>query len=98
MRELNNCPNIVVHLGDVTAVQNDEPYDIVLANINRNVLLADMQAYTNLLKTGGPLILSGFYTEDLPILQEAAAQCGLIFESDRTKNNWVSAIFRKPLK
>src|SRR5688572_13746594 len=95
--ELNNCPDIKVHLGDVTAVANDKPYDIVLANINRNVLLADMPAYTKLLKNGGPLVLSGFYTEDLPILQEKATECGLIFESDRTKNNWVSAIFRKPL-
>lgn len=96
--EMNNCGNITtVHFGDVTAVQNDEPYDIVLANINRNVLLADMAAYTKLLKNGGPLILSGFYTEDLPILKEEAARCGLIFESHREKNNWVSAIFRKPL-
>lgn len=94
---LNNCPNIVVHLGDVTAVQNDEPYDIVLANINRNVLLADMAAYTKLLKNGGPLILSGFYTEDVPVLQEESERCGLIFETKRQKNNWVSAIFRKPL-
>ncbi|HSI90056.1 MAG TPA: 50S ribosomal protein L11 methyltransferase [Adhaeribacter sp.] len=95
--ETNSCPNIVVHLGDVTAVAADQPYDIVLANINRNVLLADMAAYTKLLKAGGPLLLSGFYTEDLPVLQEEAARCGLKFESKRTKNNWVSAIFRKPL-
>ena len=95
---LNDCPDIQVHLGDVTVVENDQPYDIVLANINRNVLLADMPAYTALLKSGGPLVLSGFYTEDLPILQEKATEFGLIFESDRTKNNWVSAIFRKPLK
>ena len=95
---LNECPEIKVHLGDVTAVANDTPYDIVLANINRNVLLADMPAYTRLLKNGGPLVLSGFYTEDLPVLKEKATECGLIFESDRTKNNWVSAIFRKPLK
>jgi ribosomal protein L11 methyltransferase len=95
--ETNQCSNITVHLGDVTAVQNDEAYDIVLANINRNVLLADMAAYTNLLKSGGPLILSGFYTEDLPVLQEEATRCGLVLESKRTKNNWVSAIFRKPL-
>jgi ribosomal protein L11 methyltransferase len=94
---LNNCPDIKVHLGDVTAVENDQPYDIVLANINRNVLLADMAVYTKLLKNGGPLVLSGFYTEDLPILKEEATRCGLVFESNREKNNWVSAIFRKPL-
>ncbi|MBK0404474.1 50S ribosomal protein L11 methyltransferase [Adhaeribacter sp. BT258] len=95
--ELNQCPNIVVHFGDVTAVESDQPYDVVLANINRNVLLADMAAYTKLLKNGGPLVLSGFYTEDLAVLQEEATRCGLIFESSREKNNWVSAIFRKPL-
>ena len=94
--EANNCQDITVHLGDVTVIHNNQPYDIVLANINRNVLLADLAAYTNLLKAGGPLVLSGFYTEDLPVLQEEAKNCGLIFEAARTKNNWVSAIFRKP--
>jgi ribosomal protein L11 methyltransferase len=78
-------------------VENDLPYDLVLANINRNVLLADMAAYTKLLKNGGPLILSGFYTEDLPAIKEEATRCGLVFETNREKNNWVSAIFRKPL-
>jgi ribosomal protein L11 methyltransferase len=94
---LNNCPEITVHFGDVKVVENDLPYDLVLANINRNVLLADMAAYTKLLKNGGPLILSGFYTEDLPAIKEEATRCGLVFETNREKNNWVSAIFRKPL-
>lgn len=94
---LNNCPEITVHFGDVKVVENDQPYDVVLANINRNVLLADMAAYTKLLKNGGPLILSGFYTEDLPAIKEEATRCGLVFETNREKNNWVSAIFRKPL-
>lgn len=96
--EMNGCANITVHLGDVTAVENDEPYAIVLANINRNVLLADMAAYSKLLLKGGQLVLSGFYTEDLEVLTEEAFRCGLVQESKRTKNNWVSAIFRKPLK
>ncbi|MFC5270542.1 50S ribosomal protein L11 methyltransferase [Adhaeribacter terreus] len=95
--ELNNCPNILVHFGDVKVVENDAPYDVVLANINRNVLLADLAAYTKLLKSGGPLVLSGFYIEDLPALKEEATRCGLVFETNREKNNWVSAIFRKPL-
>lgn len=95
--ETNNCTTIEVRLGDISEVAADEPYDIVLANINRNVLLADMNQYVKLMKTGSPLILSGFYTEDLPAIQEETARCGLKFESSRTKNNWVSAIFRKPL-
>ncbi|GAA4311676.1 50S ribosomal protein L11 methyltransferase [Nibribacter koreensis] len=93
--ERNACKTLDVRLGDASVLAGEAPFDIILANINRNVLLEDMPVYSELLKAQGPLVLSGFYTEDLPMLQEKAHECNLTFETSRTKNNWVSAIFRK---
>ncbi|MDX5420326.1 MAG: 50S ribosomal protein L11 methyltransferase [Hymenobacteraceae bacterium] len=92
--ELNNYGSIDVRLGGAETIEGDQPYDIILANINRNVLLEDMPAYVAVLKPGGTLLLSGFYTEDLPALQERATELGLSYVSHRTKNNWISAIFK----
>lgn len=91
--ELNNYGRIDVRLGGVETVAAENPFDIILANINRNVLLEDMAAYKAVLKPGGWLLLSGFYTEDLPILRQQAEALGLQHQSHRVKNNWVSAIF-----
>ncbi|MCC9136476.1 50S ribosomal protein L11 methyltransferase [Pontibacter silvestris] len=91
--ELNNYPAIDVRLGGAETVEGEKPFDVILANINRNVLLEDMPAYKAVLKQKGWLLLSGFYTEDLPILQERTAELGLTYISHRVKNNWVSAIF-----
>ncbi|AKQ47348.1 50S ribosomal protein L11 methyltransferase [Rufibacter radiotolerans] len=93
--ERNNCKTLEVRLGDASVLQGEAPFDLILANINRNVLLEDMPVYSKLLLPGGPLVLSGFYTEDLPVLQEKATECGLSFQNSRSKNNWVSAIFLK---
>ncbi|NEM99640.1 50S ribosomal protein L11 methyltransferase [Pontibacter burrus] len=93
--ELNGYGKIDVRLGGAETIEGDQPYDIILANINRNVLLDDMPAYVAVLKEEGYLLLSGFYTEDLPILQERATELGLTYLSHRVKNNWVSGIFRK---
>lgn len=92
--ELNNYGSIDVRLGGAETIEGDQPYDIILANINRNVLLDDMPAYVAVLKSEGTLLLSGFYTEDLSVLQERARELGLHYVAHRTKNNWVSAIFR----
>ncbi|WP_192823023.1 50S ribosomal protein L11 methyltransferase [Rufibacter sp. LB8] len=91
----NGCQALQVKLGDAEVLTGEAPFDIVLANINRNVLLEDISVYSQLLPAQCPLVLSGFYTEDLPVLQEKAAAHGLTLESQRSKNNWVSAIFRK---
>jgi ribosomal protein L11 methyltransferase len=92
--ELNNYSSIEVRLGGAETIEGDQPYDIILANINRNVLLEDMPAYVAVLKPEGILLLSGFYTEDLSAIQERATELGLHYVSHRVKNNWVSAIFR----
>ena len=68
----NNLNNIRVLIGDATLLDGREHYDIILANINRNILLNDMPAYVNVLNDKGYLIMSGFYTEDIPIIREKA--------------------------
>jgi ribosomal protein L11 methyltransferase len=91
----NGCKTLEVRLGDVGVLAGEAPFDLVLANINRNVLLEDIPVYSELLLPQCPLVLSGFYTQDLPVLQEKAAAHGLTLVSQRSKNNWVSAIFVK---
>ncbi len=91
---LNGYEKIDVRLGGAETIEGDQPYDIILANINRNVLLEDMPAYKAVLKPEGWLLLSGFYTEDLPMIKDKATETGLNYISHRVKNNWVSAIFK----
>ena len=69
-------------------------YDIVLANINKNILLEDIHRYAKTLKKGGHLFLSGFYSEDLNDISREAEKNGLKFVINRTKNNWVAAAFK----
>jgi ribosomal protein L11 methyltransferase len=90
---LNGCPHIEVRLGDASVIRQERPFDIILANINRNVLLADLPVYKQILAPGGTLIMSGFYTEDLPMIRDKAAALGLNFKNHRIKNNWVSVVF-----
>lgn len=93
---LNHIENITVHHGDASVLQNIEnQFDLVLANINRNILLADMPHFARVLKNGGTLILSGFYTEDIPMLTEAAAQYGLHVFQEKDRNNWACLILKK---
>ena len=65
----NNCSSIRVSLGDATKIPKDT-YHMVIANINRNILLNDMEVYKESLTPGGTLFLSGFYTQDLPIIKQ----------------------------
>lgn len=91
----NHCTNIECRLGGAEVLEGEAPFDLILTNINRNVLLEDMTVYATLLPTGGPIIFSGFYQEDLALIEEEAKKHKLIFQSHRTKNNWVSAVFTK---
>ncbi|BDD02648.1 50S ribosomal protein L11 methyltransferase [Aureibacter tunicatorum] len=92
---LNHCEDIIIRTGTVESLSFNKKFDIVLANINRNVLLAEMDSYINLMKAEATLMLSGFYTEDVPLIQEKAESLGLSFVKSSEKNNWVSAIFEK---
>ena len=91
---LNKIGNIEVKLGDVSLLDN-EKYDIILANIQRNVLLADLPAYSKCLNKNGKIFLSGFYTEDIPSIKTKAEETGLKDAGFKTKNNWVAYLFLK---
>lgn len=91
--ERNGCGEIVCRLGDATTLGNERRFDVILANINRNILLNDMPAYVRTLKPGGRLVMSGFYESDIPMLQAGGEGLGLRLESQRTKDNWASLVF-----
>jgi ribosomal protein L11 methyltransferase len=65
-------------------------YQILIANIQRNVLLAEMAQYAQHLEAGGTLFLSGFYQKDVADLLACAAEYGLAYTSQKTKNDWVA--------
>ncbi len=90
----NNMPHIDVIMGGAEQL-GEKMFDVILANINRNVLLADMAAYSNVINKDGTLFLSGFYKEDLEQITNTAFENGLEFVSFETKNNWTAAQYLK---
>jgi ribosomal protein L11 methyltransferase len=93
---LNGCSNILIGKGDITQVDlKAKEYDIILANINRNVLLDEMPEYYKRLKPGGILVLSGFYVDDIPMIEGRAGEFGLKRSSSKEKNKWASLVFNK---
>ena len=91
---LNNENDIIVELGDANSL-NDRQFDIILANINRNILLRDMKEYVKSLVDGGKIFFSGFYEEDLVLITKEAERLGLKYVNHVTKNNWTAAVFVK---
>ena len=89
--ERNTCSHISVEQGDVGLLKGHDSYDIILANINRNVLIADIPVYASRLEKKGCLLLSGFYTEDLVTITSACEEAGMHMENFLEKHNWVSA-------
>ncbi|QLG46207.1 50S ribosomal protein L11 methyltransferase [Costertonia aggregata] len=89
----NNCDNINVYEGDVGLLKPKQ-YDIIMANINRNILLADIPAYAKSLKANGMLFLSGFYRTDLPAITSKCKEFELNFVHEFEKNDWISAFYR----
>jgi len=92
--ERNNCEHISVYEGDATLLQHKE-YDVIIANINRNILLTDMKVYTKCLRDHGTLLLSGFYEEDIPMINEEVSKHGLTFNKKIGRNNWVALRYIK---
>lgn len=91
---LNGVDNLDVLLCDASVLDGvKEEFDVVIANINRNVLLNDMTAFRSHLKTGGRLILSGFYETDVPMLEQAAKNNGLTIIDVVTDGEWACAMF-----
>ncbi len=91
--ELNNCDNIKAILGDAELLDSTPVYNLILANINKNILLKDIHRYAKVLKKGGRLFLSGFYSSDLKDISGEAEKNGLTFVSSQQKNDWVAAVY-----
>jgi ribosomal protein L11 methyltransferase len=87
--ERNNCQHISVYEGDASLLK-DKKYDLIIANINRNILLNDMQSYVNCLNPNATLLLSGFYEEDFPFIDVSCTEKGLTYVKKFERNNWVS--------
>ena len=90
----NNCSFITIKEGDVSLIAGEQ-YKLILANINRNILLSDIPAYTQALLPQGLLLVSGFYEEDLPAIKEKCQEVGLTYISHIERNRWVSAKFQR---
>ena len=91
--ELNGISDIEIVLGDASAIQGS--FDVVLANINRNILLRDMYLYVNAMQPEAHIFFSGFYTEDLESIKTEAERLGLRYCRHLSRNNWVAAEFCK---
>lgn len=91
---LNDENEIIVELGDANLLNNRQ-FDVILANINRNILLRDMKEYVKCLVEGGKIFFSGFYEEDLKLIAKEAERLGLKYSNHVTKNNWTAAVFVK---
>ena len=92
---LNNISNLEAKLGDASLL-GSETYEVIFANIHKNVIISDLPAYEKVLQSGGKLYLSGFYTHDMPDVKERAESLGLLETGFHEKNNWVVFSFRKP--
>ncbi len=90
----NKCEHISVFEGDVSLLK-DKKYDVIIANINRNILLNDIKQYVNSLYKEGVLLLSGFYKQDIPIIDKEVAKYGLKLTKTIERNNWVALKYLK---
>ena len=92
---LNGVENMSVMLGDASVLDNvEDRFDIVIANINRNILIADMPAFRAHMKEGAQLILSGFYEADVPMIEAVAKEHGLSLCDVVTDEEWACALFK----
>lgn len=89
--------HLKIHCGDASLLDTfEERFDYVLANINRNILLNDMERFRKVMSPQGTLIMSGFYTEDIPILEARGKELGLNLIHQRENNHWACIVMREP--
>ena len=91
--KLNDENDIIVELGDANSLNNRQ-FDIIIANINRNILLRDMHEYVKCLKKGGKIFFSGFYEADLKMIRDEAERLGLSYLNHIKENEWTAAVFK----
>lgn len=92
---LNETPDVDVRLGGADAMLEGETFDYIVANINRNILLADIMLYSQHMHSGSKLFISGFYTDDMEVLRNEAERCGLYYETYAEDNRWAMMTFYK---
>jgi len=90
----NGCKHITVLEGDSSLLKGKK-YDVIIANINRNILLSDMKIYTDCLHQEGILLLSGFYKADIAIIESEVVKHGLVFDKMIQRNSWVALKYTK---
>lgn len=78
---------------DASALKGKGPFDVIIANINRNILLNDMKQYVSCMHPGSELYMSGFYVDDIPVIQAEAERNGLHFVHHKEKNRWAAVKF-----
>ena len=95
---LNRISNITVELGDASLLKGRKPFDVIIANINRNILLNDLPAYAACMHPGSEIYMSGFYVEDIPAIREKGESLGMEFVHHREKRNWaaVKLVMKNP--
>jgi ribosomal protein L11 methyltransferase len=91
----NNGSDIVVKKGDIDLLESEKPFDIIIANINKNILKQHLPVYSNKLVSGGKLFLSGFFTTDMDELKAAAESQSLKFISYKNENEWAMMLLEK---
>lgn len=92
---LNHISNLEAQLGDASLL-GSESFQVIFANIHKNVIISDLPAYEKVLRPGGQLFLSGFYTHDMPEVKKKAQALGLVETDFHESNNWVVYSFHKP--
>lgn len=101
--EINNITDYSVFCGDCTLLNKNKdllrrgPFNVVIANINRNILIHDMPWFTNVLTKGGTLILSGFYESDASMIKQRTSEFGLTLTTCKTDGDWCCCIFQSSL-
>ena len=85
---LNRLDGIDVSQGDASSLVDKGPFDVIIANINRNILLNDMQSYAARMRQGALLLMSGFYVDDIPLIEAEARRLGLQPGGHREQNRW----------
>lgn len=90
-----NNVELDIHIGDASLLTANKHFDLIIANINRNILLNDMAAYVAVLNPGGTLLLSGFYESDVPVLQQKAESLGLTLKQQKSRQTWTALRLEK---
>lgn len=93
--KLNKIANVVVEQGDASCLNNKMPFNLILANINRNIILHDMPIYDKVLKNNGYVLLSGFFNSDFEQINKVAKKLNWQHISTKEQNNWIALSYRK---